>query len=79
MPGLFGFSVQYRPGATVDELARAGQFANAKISYATDRALVAALAALGYRMALVASPSRGYHHTFCVLYDASGAMLKQLP
>lgn len=74
VPGLFGFSVQYHPGATVDELARAAQFPNAQISFAPDTALGAALAVRGFRMRLVPSPGGGYHHTFCVLYDASGTM-----
>lgn len=79
VPGLYGLSVQYAPGKTVDELARAGGFPNAQISYATDDALVAALVPLGYSMRLIASPGQGYHHTFAVVYDASGVMLKRLP
>jgi hypothetical protein len=31
--GLYGFSVQYQPGRTVKDLAQAGQFPNAQISY----------------------------------------------
>lgn len=76
VPGLFGFSVQYHPGASVDELARAGHFPNAQVSYATDRQLAAALAPLGYQLRLVASPGQGYHHTFCVLYDTSGTVVR---
>ena len=79
MPQLFGFSVQYAPGKTVEELARAGKLPNLSISYAEDTALEAALAPLGYSMRLVRSPGRGYHHTFTVLYDAVGTMLKTLP
>jgi hypothetical protein len=30
-------------------------------------------------MRLVKSPGHGYHHTFTVLYDASGALLRTLP
>jgi hypothetical protein len=36
MRGLFGFSVQYYPGLTVDELARYGRFPHPTISYTTD-------------------------------------------
>lgn len=79
VPGVFGFSVQYQAGRTIDELAQAGQFPNAKISYAYDGELAATLSPLGYSMRLVATPGRGYHHTFMVLYDASGAMLLDLP
>ena len=77
--GLFGFSVQYHPGASWQELAQAGQFPNAQVSIAYDDDLSAALQSLGYSMRLVPSPGTGYHHTFVVLYDASGTMLTQLP
>ncbi len=77
--GLYGFSVQYAPGATVEELALAGQFPHPQVSYAPEDALAAALAPLGYSMRLVKSPGTGYHHTFTVLYDATGAMLSVLP
>lgn len=79
VPGLYGFSVQYAPGKTVEELAQAGRFPHSQISYATDDALQAALRTLGYAMRLVASPGTGYHHTFVVLYDASGAQMRSLP
>lgn len=79
VPGLFGFSVQYAPGMTVEALALAGQFPHPRISYATEDALFAALQPLGYTMRLAKSPGVGYHHTFAVLYDATGAMLHVLP
>ena len=82
-PGIYGFSVQYAPGATpsktIDELAQAGQFSNGQISYAYDGDLAAALLPLGYGMSLIKTPGQGYHHTFMVLYDASGQMLTVLP
>lgn len=77
--GLYGFSVQYASGKTVEELALAGQFPNGQISFAGDSELAATLAPLGYAMRLVRSPGRGYHHTFAVLYDASNVMLRTLP
>jgi hypothetical protein len=43
VPGLYGLSVQYAPGKTVDELAQAGQYPHPMISYATTDALTAAL------------------------------------
>lgn len=79
VPGLFGFSVQYGPGKTVEELARSGQLRNGQISYAMDDELVQSLKILSYTMRLVRSPGHGYHHTFAVLYDATGAMLHVLP
>jgi hypothetical protein len=45
--GLFGLSVQYAPGRSIEELAQAGQFPHGQISYATDVALEAALSSLG--------------------------------
>ncbi len=57
VPGLVGFSVQYRPGATVEELAAAGEFPHAQISVARYRDLTR----LG--VTLVPSPGRGFHHT----------------
>ena len=79
VPGLYGFSVQYAPGKTVEDLARAGQYPHPQISVATDDALAVALIPLGYAMRLVRSPGKGYHHTFAVLYDASGSALHALP
>ncbi|MGH2515833.1 MAG: hypothetical protein ACRDHP_09270, partial [Ktedonobacterales bacterium] len=79
VPGLFGFSVQYAPGKTVEELAQAGQLRNGQVSYALDDDLAQSLKLLGYTMRLVKSPGHGFHHTFAVLYDASGAMLHVLP
>jgi hypothetical protein len=79
VPSVWGFSVQYDAAASVDELARAGAFPNGQISYQEEQVLAAALLAFGYRMRLVPTPGRGYHHTFMVLYDASGVMLQTLP
>ncbi len=79
VPGLYGFSVQYEPGKTVDELAQAGQFPNAQISYAEEAVLDLAIRPLGYAMRLVKSPGTGYHHTFIVVYDATGAIQQRLP
>lgn len=79
VPGLHGFSVHYSPGKTVEELAQAGRFPHALISCVTARALTAAVQPLGYSMRLITSPGQGYDHTFTVVYDASGAMLRTLP
>jgi hypothetical protein len=79
VPGLYGFSVQYQIGLSWQELARAGQYPNAQVSIAEEGDLRAALRLLGYDLRLVSSPGRGYHHTFVVLYDATGTMLTQLP
>ena len=79
VPGLFGFSVQYAPGRSVEELALAGQFPHEQISYATANTLQLALQPLDYTMRLVQSPGREFHHTFAVLYDVSGLLLQSLP
>ncbi|MGO8951382.1 MAG: hypothetical protein ACLQUY_27755 [Ktedonobacterales bacterium] len=77
--GLYGFSVQYAADKSIEELAQAGQFSHAQISYAQEQDLAASLTWLGYTMRLVPSPGKGYHHTFAVLYDATGLMLQALP
>ncbi|MEO7000179.1 MAG: hypothetical protein ABI068_00090 [Ktedonobacterales bacterium] len=77
--GVFGFSVQSAAGKTVEELAAAGRFPNAQISYATLDTLQAAVQHLGYRVRLVKTPGTGFHHTLTVLYDANGIMLRTLP
>lgn len=79
VPGLYGFSVQYQAGLSWQELARVGQYPNARVSIADEDGLRAALQSLGYDLRLVSSPGGGYHHTFVVLYDATGIMLTQLP
>jgi hypothetical protein len=79
VPGLYGFSVQYQAGISWQELARAGLYPNAQVSIAEEDELRVALRSLGYDFRLVASPGSGYHHTFVVLYDATGTMLTQLP
>jgi hypothetical protein len=56
-PGLIGFSVQYSPGKTVDELAKAGEWKNGQIAVTT----IGALLAVG--VAVVPSPGKGYHAT----------------
>lgn len=77
--GLFGFSVQYAPGLSVDEIARARRFPHTRLSIAYDTELSAAVTPLGYALRIVHSPGRGYHHTLAVLYDATGVALRTLP
>lgn len=79
VPGLFGFSVQYAPGQSWGDIAKARRFPHGQISIALDGDLQSALLQLGYTMQIVASPGRAYHHTFVVLYDASGTVLHALP
>ena len=62
-PGLYGFSVQYHPGKTIQELAAAGRFRNVQISVTTAEVLIAAGAVVGYTVGIIQSPGAGYHHT----------------
>ena len=73
-PGLFGFSVQYQPGKTIEELATAGKWRNAQISVTTDEELVAAGLRVGYSVSLVQSPGAGYHHTVQVPFPLPWAV-----
>lgn len=59
VPTVYDFSVQYAAGRNLDELALAGQFLNAQISYAYDDELATALLPLGYTMKLVPTPGKG--------------------
>lgn len=77
--GLFGFSVQYAPGPDWADIARTRRFPHGQLSIAYDDDLQGALSPLGYSMRLVPSPGRAYHHTFAVLYDATGQSLRALP
>ena len=70
-PGLYGFSVQYHPGKTIQELAAAGRFHNAQISVTTDAALIAAGVLVGYTVCIMQSPGAGYHHTVHVPFPFS--------
>jgi hypothetical protein len=65
-PGIIGFSVQYQPGQTIEQLARAAQFPHALISVTTLERLMAAGASVGYNISIVKSPGRGFHHTVIV-------------
>ena len=85
-PGLYGFSVQYHPGKTIQELAAAGRFRNAQISVTTAEVLIAAGAVVGYTVGIIQSPGAGYHHTVQVpcpfswdVAVALSAVFTQLP
>jgi hypothetical protein len=75
---LYGFSVQYHPGKTIEELTVAGKFRNAQISVTTDAALVAGGISAEYLVNIVKSPGVGYHHTVQVPFplplDLAGAL-----
>ncbi|HEY8325154.1 MAG TPA: hypothetical protein VIG77_11725, partial [Ktedonobacterales bacterium] len=52
IPGLYGFSVQYAPGLSLDDLALSGRFPNATVSFEDEAVLQAALTPIGYRIQL---------------------------
>lgn len=79
IPGLFGFSVQYGPGMTVDQLALSGQLPHPMISYAAAADLVKAGQAVGFGIELVNSPGDGCHHTLTARDSVTGAILPALP
>lgn len=65
---LVGLSCLFRPGATLDELAREGAYRNPRISVAIVQRLVMELAAARYDLVLYVTPVTGYpdHHTLAV-------------
>ncbi len=56
---LYGFSVQYQPGKTIDALVLMGQFHNGQISVAFDEDLQQAIQSVGYTMRLVKKSGPG--------------------
>lgn len=63
-----GLSCLFRPGATLDELAREGAYPNVKLSVAIMQRLIVELALVGAEPILYVTPVAGYpdHHTLTV-------------
>ena len=63
-----GLSCLFRPGATLDELAREGSYRNPKLSVAIVQRLLSELATIGRELVLYVTPVGGYadHHTHAV-------------
>jgi hypothetical protein len=63
-----GFSCLFRPGASLDELAREGAYPNGKLSVAIIQRLISELAAVARELVLYVTPILGYpnHHTLVV-------------
>ena len=85
MPGLVGFSVQFQPGQSKEQLAAAGRFPHSQISYTTDVDLIAAAADYP-NVRLIESPGRGFHYTIVVpmplpqdLARALSKVFRQMP
>ena len=64
-----GLSCLFRPGASLDELAREGAYRNAKLSVAIMQRLIAELRRAEYAPLLYVTPVQGYpdHHTLVVV------------
>ena len=77
-PNTIGISTLFRPGATLDELAREGSFPNAKLSYSVVGRIMAELAIAGYELVLYVTPTRALpdHHSLAVA--RSGVVLQGL-
>ena len=82
-PDAIGASVLFRLGATLDELAREGQFPHAKLSHAPTTLIVASLAVVGYAPVLFVTPTVDLpdHHSLAVaaLGAAVGSLEPTLP
>lgn len=78
-PDTIGISTLFRPGATLDELAREGSFSDAKISYSIVGRIITELSAVGYEPALYVTPTAALpdHHSLAVA--RGGQVLLQLP
>jgi len=64
-----GLSCLFRPGASLDALAREGAYRNSKLSVAIVQRLVTELGQVGYHPMLYVTPVQGYpdHHTLVVV------------
>lgn len=72
-----GLSCLFRPGASLDELAREGAYRNPRISVAIIQRLIAELALNGYELVLYKTPVSGFpdHHTLAVARSGAVALV----
>jgi hypothetical protein len=68
-----GLSCLFRPGASLDELAREGSYRNPRLSVAIVQRLISELATAGCELLLYVTPVAGYsdHHTLAVARDGA--------
>lgn len=66
-----GLSCLFRPGASIDDLAREGSYPNARLSVTIVQRLQDELAAIGYELALYITPVPRFpdHHTLVVKHS----------
>ncbi len=78
-PGVYGLSVVFHPGYTLDQLLRVAQFPHSRVGYATIAEVEMALTQAGYELVLTKTPTRKYvdHHTLGVAQG--GVALRSLP
>jgi hypothetical protein len=65
-----GLSCLFRPGASLDDLAREGSYPNGSLSIAVIQRLIDELTAIGYALALYVTPVPQYpsHHTLVITH-----------
>lgn len=80
-PGAVGLSCLFRPGASLDELAREGAYPNPMLSYATVDRLQWELAQIGYHLVLFITPTHQFpdHHTLAVAKASGSGNVVELP
>lgn len=71
-PKIYGFSVLYRPGINLKDLAYNGMLPNRQLSYVKDTDIVAAGAARGYVVTIPLTTGRGGNHATVTVSDTSG-------
>jgi hypothetical protein len=80
-PDAPGISVLFRPGATLDELAREGAFPHNRISFSVIGKIIEELAAVGYELVLFVTPTPALglpdHHSLAV--ERAGVVEPSLP
>jgi hypothetical protein len=72
-PDAVGLSVLFRPGATLDELAREGAFPHAKLGVSVVDTIMRELRAVGYELVLFETPTAKYpdHHSLAVAVNGA--------
>ncbi|MBL8120612.1 MAG: hypothetical protein JNJ78_24025 [Anaerolineae bacterium] len=75
---LYGLSVQYKPGVSLNDLASVG-FPNPTVSYAEDKELMTAASAIGYSITIQTTPGYGAYHATLTGYNHNGNMFQALP
>ncbi|HEY7093230.1 MAG TPA: hypothetical protein VH393_08630 [Ktedonobacterales bacterium] len=78
-PDAVGIMALFRPGATLDELARQGSFPQAKLRYTIVGRMLAELNAAGYELVLFVTPTSALPDRHSLAVARGGMALRQLP